>query len=406
MNFSPTQLNERISSLDLLRGFAVLGILIMNIQSFSMPGAAYINPFAYGDMSGANKWVWILSHVFADQKFMTIFSILFGAGIMLMCNRAGAKGMKPGPIHYRRNFWLLLIGLIHAYLIWYGDILVTYALCGFLAYLFRKMKPRALVFTGLLIISMHTLIYALFGFSMPEWPEEARENILSIWLPSAESISAEIAAITGTLSEQLEENFQGAMALQTWVFFLQTFWRATGNMLIGMALFKMGVITGEKSSDYYKKGALVGSLIGFPIIIYGLIRNFQAGFSWDYSMYLGSQFNYWGSLFVAFAYICLVMLFAKTDSFAGLKERFQAVGQMAFSNYLSQSVICVLIFFGIGFGLFGQVERTTQILIVPVIWLLQFFWSHAWLSRYRYGPMEWLWRTLTYWKPQPMRIEN
>ena len=124
----PTVQQERIQSLDVLRGFAILGILIMNVQSFAMPGAAYLNPMAYGDLTGPNKWVWILSHLFADQKFMTIFSILFGAGVVLFSESAEKKLGKSAGLHYRRTFWLLLIGLFHAHIIWYGDILVSYAL--------------------------------------------------------------------------------------------------------------------------------------------------------------------------------------------------------------------------------------------------------------------------------------
>jgi uncharacterized protein len=132
-SLAPTSGQERILSLDVLRGFAILGILIMNIQSFAMPGAAYLNPMAYGDMTGANRWAWILSHLLADQKFMTIFSILYGAGIVLVTERAESRTGKSAGLHYKRTFWLLVIGLIHAHIIWYGDILVPYALCDIFA---------------------------------------------------------------------------------------------------------------------------------------------------------------------------------------------------------------------------------------------------------------------------------
>lgn len=127
LTYGPVAPSERIVSLDVLRGFAVLGILIMNIQSYAMPGAAYFNPMAYGDLTGLNKWVWILSHIFADQKFMTLFSILFGAGIVLMTGKVEARGQRSAGLHYRRTFWLFIIGMMHAYLLWHGDILVTYA---------------------------------------------------------------------------------------------------------------------------------------------------------------------------------------------------------------------------------------------------------------------------------------
>ena len=136
---------ERIISIDVLRGVAVLGILIMNIQSFSMIGAAYINPTAYGDLTGLNKWVWIFSHMFDDDKVMSIFSMLFGAGVIIFTSRALDKSRRAGPLHYRRIFWLFVFGMIHAYLIWYGDILVAYSLCGALVFVFRKLKPKTLI---------------------------------------------------------------------------------------------------------------------------------------------------------------------------------------------------------------------------------------------------------------------
>lgn len=400
---SPVQAKERIQSLDILRGIAILGILIMNIQSFAMPGAAYLNPTAYGDLEGLNRWVWILSHIFADQKFMTIFSILFGAGVILVTDKAVAKTGKSAGLHYKRTFWLLVIGLLHAHLIWYGDILVAYALCALFVYLFRKMKPKKLFIIGIVIISVHTLIYVFFGLSIPFMPPEAAQEISSGWMPSPELINEEVAAITGTLSQQISAVSAAALEMQTLVFFIVMMWRAGGLMLVGMALYKWGVLSAEKSTGFYTKGLIISSLIGFPVIILGLVKNFDANWSFEYSMFLGSQFNYWGSLFVGCAYICAIMLFCKSSIFPRLKERFAAVGQMALTNYIAQSVICVLLFFGIGFGLFGQIDRTGQILIVLGVWLLQVFWSKPWLSAYKFGPLEWVWRSLTYWSKQPMK---
>lgn len=399
---SPVQTKERIQSLDILRGIAILGILIMNIQSFAMPGAAYLNPAAFGDLEGINHWVWIISHIFADQKFMTIFSILFGAGVILVTDKAVAKTGKSAGLHYKRTFWLLVIGLLHAHLIWYGDILVAYALCALFVYLFRKMKPRTLFIVGIIFISVHTLIYGVFGLSTPYMPEEAALELSLDWRPSPEMINEEISAITGSLSQQISKVSASALEMQTLVFFIIFLWRAGGLMLVGMALYKWGVLSAKRSNGFYVKGVIISFLIGFPIIILGLIKNFEAGWSFEYSMFLGSQFNYWGSLFVSFGYICLIMLFSKS-SFQLLKSRFSAIGQMALTNYIAQSVICVFIFFGIGFGLFGEIDRTGQIVIVIGVWLLQFFWSKPWLANYKFGPLEWIWRSLTYWNKQPMK---
>ncbi|MCK5211045.1 MAG: hypothetical protein KAQ79_23610, partial [Cyclobacteriaceae bacterium] len=172
---------DRIQSIDILRGVAVFGILIMNIQSFSMISAAYINPSAYGDLNGMNKTVWMLSHVLADQKFMTIFSMLFGAGILLFSESIEQKGYIAARFYYRRLFWLFTIGLIHGYVFWHGDILVAYAACGALAFLFRKLSPWVLISIGLMIFFIPSFNYWLFGTSMEMWPPEAVSSVNNTW---------------------------------------------------------------------------------------------------------------------------------------------------------------------------------------------------------------------------------
>ncbi len=397
---------DRIQSLDILRGIAILGILIMNIQSFAMPGAAYLNPTAYGDLEGMNYWVWVLSHIFADQKFMTIFSILFGAGVVLVTQKAEERQGKSAGLHYKRTFWLLIIGLIHAHLIWYGDILVAYALCALFVFLFRKLSARKLLIIGLLVVSVHSLIYLFFGFSLPFIPAEVISELRNdIWNPNPDAIQQEIKAIAGSLSSQIAYNSESAIPMHTSVFLMIMLWRAGGLMLVGMALYKWGVLTAGRSASFYKKGMVLGFLLGLPVIIIGLYKNFEADWSLEFSMFIGSQFNYFGSLGVSFAYICGIMLFAKSDGFKLLKDRFAAVGQMALTNYISQSILGVLIFFGLGLGLFGEVERYQQILVVLGIWLLQLSWSKPWLERFKFGPLEWVWRSLTYMKKQPMKKE-
>jgi uncharacterized protein len=404
ISLQPTLGKERIQSLDILRGIAILGILIMNIQSFAMPGSAYLNPASFGDLTGINYWVWTLSHVFADQKFMTIFSILFGAGIVLVTDKAEQREGKSAGLHYKRTFLLLVIGLIHAHLIWYGDILVAYALCGFIAFLFRKASPKKLLILGLIVLSVHTIIYLLIGASMQFIPAEDLEEMRQgFWNPGMQAIQAEIAAITGSLAEQIRYNSASAIEMETTALGMQLFWRAGGLMLVGMALYKWGVLSAARSISFYRKGLTLGVIIGLPIIVWGIIQNFEAGWTLEYSMFIGSQFNYWGSLAISFSYICAIMLFAKSDGFVALKKRLAAVGQMALTNYIAQSVLGALLFFGVGFGLFGQFDRIDQVAVVLGIWLVQIAWSKPWLDTFRFGPLEWVWRTLTYGKAQPMK---
>lgn len=400
---SPTLGNERNQALDLLRGFALLGILIMNIQSFAMPSAAYLNPTAFGNFTGINKLVWMFSHLFADQKFMTLFSMLYGAGIILVSSRAEERKGKSAGLHYKRTFWLLIIGLIHAHLIWYGDILVAYALCAFVLYPLRKVRPSRQLLLGLVLMSVHTLLYALFGLSMKQWPADALADLSVTWSPSMEKITEEISMVTGTIQEQVKHNSGTAFTLETFIFLIQIFWRASGCMLIGMALYQWGVLSAKKSLNFYRKMTFISIPTALALIIYGMIKNSEANWSMEYTMFLGFQYNYWGSLVMSLGYIGVLMLIAKSPQWQNQKTRLASVGQMALTNYISQSLICVTIFFGVGFGLFGQVERWGQVLIVLGTWVLQLSWSSYWLNRYKFGPLEWLWRSLTYGQRQPMK---
>jgi len=398
---NPVEKTNRIQSIDLLRGIAILGILIMNIQSFAMPSAAYNNPLAFGDLTGLNKMTWILSHLFADQKFMSIFSILFGAGIILITEKKELFTGSSLKLHYTRNLILLLIGLLHAHLIWYGDILVAYALCSFLVYPFRKLSPKKLLITGLLIVSVPSFLNGFFQFSLPYMPASELQDLRLDWAPTNELIEQEITAFTGSISSQIKINSQQALFLETFVFLIQFLWRAGGLMLVGMALFRWGVLSAERSRSFYLKSAFYSLIIGFPIVIYGIYMNFTMNWDFQYSMFTGSQFNYWGSLFVAYGYISLIMVFAQSDNYYTMKKHLASIGQMALTNYILHSFIGVLIFFGIGFGFFGKIDRSLQILIVGIIWIFQYLTSEKWLNSYRFGPLEWVWRSLTYGKKQP-----
>lgn len=394
---------ERILSIDVLRGFAVLGILVMNIQSFSMISAAYINPAAYGDLTGINKWVWILSHLLASEKFMSIFSMLFGAGIIIFTSRIIEKGRNAGPMHYRRNFWLLLFGLAHAYLIWYGDILTQYALCAFLAYLFRNLKPRTLVVVAIAFFIVPLALYLFMGSTIQYWPQESYNQNMQSWLPAIESIQRELEHMRGNWMEQMKYRIPGAIFMQTFFFFIFSFWRVMSMMLLGMALYKWGVLSAERSKAFYLRLMMTGLLAGYATVALGIWKNFGAEWKMEYSMFTGSQFNYIGSVLVSLGYIGFIMLICKTDMLNGPKRVLGSVGRMAFTNYILMSIMATFIFYGHGLGLYGQVERGVQILIVFGIWAVLLIISPLWLKYFYYGPLEWLWRTLTYWRRQRFR---
>ena len=402
-DISPISSSERIISLDILRGFAIMGILIMNIQSFSIVGAAYLNPTAYGDFTGINKWTWLLSHVFADNKFMTIFSMLFGAGIVLMSNKIEEAGLKPAALHYRRIFWLLVIGLVHSYLFWFGDILTAYAMCGLIVFLFRKLKAGWLFFFGLLTLSVGIGLYLFFGMTIEYWPKENLDMSLGFWAPPAEDITAELNAYQGSFRDVFHKRFSTSVFMQTMVFLINISWHAGGLMLIGMALYKWGILSGAKSKKFYIAGLIVGMGIGFSLVLYGIKQNFDHNWSFEYSMYIGSQYNYIGSIFISFAYISLIMLVLRSGILKWCQGTLSMIGRTALSNYLLQTLICTTIFYGYGFGIYGKIERWQMIPIVILVWLLQILLTRLWMRKHRFGPVEWIWRSLTYWKIQPIK---
>ena len=398
----PTQLPERIRSLDLLRGFALLGILIMNIQSFSMVGAAYVNPTAFGDLSGANGWVYILSHVLADQKFMTLFTSLFGAGIVLMTSRAEARGASSAVVHYRRTLILLVIGLLHAYLLWAGDVLVSYALCALVVFPFRKSSPKTLLMLGLGSVLIASVIFLFIGLFVGYIPPDSISEMLDNWKPSAKRVQEELTAYRSGWLKQMGERGDAALFLQTSGFLYWGLWRIGGLMLIGMALFKWGVLTAARSTRFYFGLAAVGLPLGWTLASYGLVHNFARNWSLD-CQFIGSQYNHWGSILVGLGYLSLVMLVTRSNLAGRFPQAVSAVGRTALSNYLLQTVLCTTLFYGHGFGLFGSVERTVQLAIVLAVWMVQLIASSWWVERFRYGPMEWVWRSLTYGQLQRIR---
>lgn len=398
----PTAPGERLRSLDVLRGFALLGILIMIIQSFSMISAAYINPTAYGDLSGANLWVWIASHVLAADKFMSIFSMLFGAGIVLMAERIEAAGGKPGRVHYRRMFWLLLFGLAHAYLIWYGDILVAYSLCGMLVFVFRRRSPGTLIVAASLFFIVPVLLWAMSSYSIRYWPPESYTQTLRSWLPPPDVVERELNAMRSGWLGQMRSRMTGAIFLQTFLFLFLVFWRVMAMMLLGMALYKWGVMAAGRSRTFYVRLFLFALVPGLLIVAAGVQQNFAAGWKMDFSMFVGSAYNYVGSVGVALGYLALVMMAVAAGWGSRLQNLLAGVGRMAFSNYILMSILAMFIFYGNGLGLYGGVERVQQALLVPAIWVVVLVVTPLWLSKFRYGPLEWLWRTLTYLRRRPL----
>jgi len=401
----PTQDAERIGSLDVLRGFALLGILVMNIQSFSMPSSAYFVPASYGDLEQLNGVVWLLGHLFFDLKFMALFSMMFGAGITLMSQRRDAADNPLLSIHYRRMALLLIFGLVHAYVIWYGDILVPYALCGMVVVWARRWPPIWLAISGGTLIVFGSLFYLLTSLGMQYAPEVA-ESVRVKFDPPQHVHQAEIAAYLGAWMDHFPFRAREAAAFQLFVFPLSLGWRIAGLMLLGMALFKWGVLSASRSTAFYTRMAILAGVLGLPLVGLGAYWAYANEFDPTHMMGVGAFPNWYGSVGVALMWLALVMLAFRSRAFGKAKQVLSAYGRTAFTNYIGQSVLATWLFYGYGLGLFGSLERTQQAGVVVAIWIIQLAMSSVWLRYFRYGPLEWVWRSGVYLKLQPMKRRN
>ena len=425
---SPAPATRRIMSLDALRGGGVLGILVMNVYAFSMPFAAYGNPLVMGGTDVLNLGTWFVTHVFFDLKFMTIFAMMFGAGTIMMMQRAEARGVRFGPIYYRRLFWLLVIGAVHGYLIWFGDILFMYAVVGMIVFLFRRRSARTLIVIACALLPVGML--ASFGASYyiedmqqrvadievmlaeGDTPDEEQQRILEEWeasrpfmAPTDGDIRNDVEAYRGAYAEIVAHRAPVVVMMQTQGILSFGLWRVGALMLIGMALMKLGVLTGERSPAFYRKLLWAGYGFGLPLTVFSAINLYTHGFESVYVWRYGMFANYVGSVLVALGHIGLVMWFATTGRLQALLTRFAAVGRMALSNYLMHSLILTSVFYGYGLGLYGSVPRSGQMGFVAAVLALQLLLSPWWLARFRFGPVEWLWRSVTYWRWQGLRIQ-
>jgi uncharacterized protein len=404
---------HRIPTLDIVRGVAVMGILAMNIVAFAMPFQAYMNPRAYGLESGADILSWLISFILIDGKMRGLFSFLFGASMLLVIERAEASGRSPAATHYRRMAWLLLFGLIHLYLIWFGDILVGYALLGMIAWLFRDQDAETLLRWGLRLLIVQLLIFVALAaavFMLREAataPGAAPEAILEwrafdeqLGTPSAGTIANELALyrggywgiLTDRLRDQAIGPFKGLALFG---------WETLAYFLFGMAALKNGFLSGEWSDAAYRRTALIGFGIGIPA--YALLAWLIARDGFSVPMLLATVMAAtvpFRPLMVAATAALIILL---TRRGGALVDRLAAAGRTAFTNYLGTTLLMTSLFYGYGFGLYGYLSRAELWLVVAAMWVVMLLWSKSWLDRYRYGPLEWLWRSLARGSAQPMR---
>lgn len=401
MSLAPTEPAARIQSLDVMRGFAVLGILAVNAAFFAAPWQAAITavqaPLAVDETT---LWSWMVMHVFFEMKCITLFSILFGASLYMVGGERSDK--DKGKVLHRRLIWLLVFGLVHALVIWYGDILVTYAITGFLVMFARSWKPRTLMIVGVIIYLLSVALQGMLALMLPIIPPdqlgEVEAQLKGIFALSEEELAQTIAAYQSGYPAAMLDN------VNTWVEFLGNavfgvVIRTAGVMMIGMALFKWGFLSGRAPNWLYGLMLALGA-VALAVIGYQAWLNWQAQFDTLHMMTNGMMANTTFSIFVSIGYASLFVLITKAG-IGFLTAPLAAVGRMAFTNYLTQSLIMTTIFWGgwRGFGLWGEVDRPTLWAIVLGVWALQLIWSPLWLSRFQMGPLEWVWRSLSYGRP-------
>lgn len=397
MSATSSVAQQRILQLDFVRGVAVLGIFLLNVIALGLPMAMTENPTAMGPISTLDTWLWALQHIFAQQKFIALFGMLFGAGILLFAGRAQQRGLPDRRLHMRRMGWLALFGLLHAWLFWYGDVLFSYAIAGMLAWLWRQQSVASLLSWGIGLYLIPALFLLLFHFMLPYLGPDELLAYTSHWAPEPQALQDEIAALQGGFMERIHYRASLLISLQTDSLIFGSLWLVLGYMLIGMALFKSSIITLQMSSAKASK-LLLWLIPGLALSAYGVFYQLEQEFS-VYVSAGGVLWNYVGSLMTAVSYIGLLALIYQRLQASALARRLEAVGRMAFSAYIMQTLIGVILFQYI--GLFGELQRYQLILLVIAVWAVQLIVLPWYLQRFTQGPLERLWRRLTYWRAAP-----
>ncbi len=432
----PVMPTERISSVDLLRGFSLMGILIMNITDFALPGWNYtyplttVKPVFTGPHWHANTVLWFLRWILAEGKMRALFSMLFGAGVILLTERAAERGagVRAADIYTRRNMWLVLFGMLHCYLIWNGDILYFYGTAALIfLFPFRNLKPKPLLWTALVVLLLNTAVVQVgqtLGTQMAMKNAQkanaalAQHKVLTEdqigalkswkdaqnrWRPDTKKLYKNIEAHQhGWLSQGADaaDAFQGE-TLGAYAGFGDWF----GLMLIGMALYRMGFFSLKCSTRTYTLTAVIGLGIAWPLTAWGCWHAWKGGFDiFDTAHVLQYPYDL-TRVAGALGNAAVLLLMVRAGLFKWVLAKIAAVGQMALSNYILTSLVMKTVFVWGPWHWYGYVEYYKLYYAVAAMWAVNLIFSTLWLKFFRFGPIEWCWRSLTYWKRQPMRLE-
>ena len=388
-----------------------MGIFSVNVVAFAMIEAAYFNPAAYGGHHGADLMVWVANMLVIDGKMRSLFSMLFGASMLLVIDRAEASGNSAWSVHWRRMVVLAGFGLAHYFLLWFGDILFLYAVAGLLLFGARDLPIERLVARGcvLLAISMMllgTLTFVTYRQDLAAHAPNAAAGAIAAWndsagffYPPAAEIAQDKALHIGPWHRVVADK------LANWDQLLPdtliTLPETLALMLFGMAAFRGGLFTGEWDDHSYRRLAIGGIAVG--LAAHGLTVAADIGSGFHVPVVMGSFFVAMSPFRIVMALGIAALIILATRRMGWLSRRFAAVGRAAFSNYLGTTLVATFIFYGWGLGRYGSMSRSQAWLLVPALWLLMLLWSKPWLDRFHYGPLEWLWRSLARGRLQPMR---
>ena len=428
---APVAVSARIASLDILRGVALLGVLLLNILGFGMASAGYFHPLVgLGKNPELNYAVWGIMNLFFEGSMRGLFSLLFGAGIVLFATGFGTRsGKEKGAfLHYKRTFFLLLFGMFDSFvLLWTGDILILYAMAGALLYPLRNARPKTLLILSATVLLCTSILFAVSGVFVEEGRDAAaridadpsaehspeERELAALWTGSENQFSYNESAMEEELDIRRGSyieiaDYSAKKVIDSLLFFTPVYmlWDCVGMMLLGMGLYRMGVLSAQRSKKNYLQLAIGGFALGLAVNGFELFRAIDSDFdAIVVSGYFQGTYQL-GRVAMSMGWLGLIMLFCQGEIWSGLKNRLAAVGRMALSNYLLHSLICLVLFTGAGFGLIGVFERWELYVIVLLIWMVQLALSPWWLKRYSFGPAEWLWRSLTYGSMQKWRIKD
>jgi uncharacterized protein len=409
-------LNEaRIGSLDVIRGVAVMGIILMNIVSFALPEAAYLNPTAYGGDGVADKVSWALSFLLIDNKIRGLFSMLFGASMLLVYERAQARNGQGALAHRRRMVWLMAFGLFHFFFIWSGDILFLYGACGLIGMTLLVLDVPSLRKVFIILLGVGFLLLTSSVIAMIFLKQSAlhpgadaatlsdyRTLLHAIGPDGAMEMKKEISLYHGDYSAIARHRFvEGGGALFALIL---TFGPETiGLMGLGMLLLRNGFLTGDWTASAYAKTAIRCYIVGVVGLVPLLWLCIVSGFDPVTTVGIALAWSMPFRLAMMMGHAALILLVIKQHQNATVMAWIAATGRTAFSNYIGTSIIMTVIFYGYGLGLYGQLSRWQIYMLVPPLWILMLAWSKPWLTHFNYGPLEWLWRSLSRGQRQTFR---